>query len=81
MVITAIQIDSVSRTKNLLIYSLSGYAFIQENLWQEGIEVIKEYAKKNGCHKILAYSSVDRIITVAKELGGNTDVRYIEWEV
>jgi len=81
MATTYIQVDPISGTKNLLIYSLSGYKFVTEELWMEGIEGIKRFAQEKKCAKILAYSSVPRILQVANSLGGNTGMTYIEWEV
>lgn len=81
MATTCVQVDPFSHTRNLLIYSLSGYRFIPEDLWKEGIEGLRKFAVDRKCNKILAYSSVNRVIDVAKELGGKTDVRYLEWRL
>lgn len=78
---TYIQVDPLSRTKNLLIYSVSGYSFVPEGLWKEGLEKIRLFAKEKGCFKILAYSSVRRILDIADALGGDTKTYYIEWKV
>jgi len=81
MATTYIQIEPISGTRNLLIYSLSGYSFIAEDLWREGIEVIRKFAIECKCANILAYSSVPRVLEIASMLGGKIDTSYIEWKV
>jgi len=81
MAVTTLTIEETTRTKNLLIYSLSGYRFVPEPLWRSAINTITAYAKGNGCYKVVAYTQVKRILTIAKDLGADTSVTLVGWEV
>jgi hypothetical protein len=81
LAITLIQIDTITGVRNLLIYALAGYGNIRKEIWEEGFKALKVFASANDCRKILAFSSIPRIIEVATTLGGNCDVRVLEWEV
>lgn len=81
MVITTFSIEETTKTKNLLIYSLSGYRFVPEDLWKDAIIKMKAYARGNSCHKIIAYTQIKRILTIAGDLGADTSVSLVSWEV
>ena len=81
MIITTFTLEETTDTKNLLIYSLSGYHFIPDNLWKDGMNKIMAYARGNKCFKVITYTKVKRIIDVAKSLGADTSVTLISWEV
>ena len=76
---TFVQTDAVSGTKNLLIYTISGYTFIPQELWKDAFDKIMEFAKVNNCAKLVAYSQVPRILEIVKQLGGEAKTTYIEW--
>jgi hypothetical protein len=79
--ITMIHSEIGTGQKNLLIYSLFGYKFVQENIWKEGLEGIRQFAKSMECSKVIAYTSVPRVVEIAKSLGGSTEYVFISWEV
>lgn len=79
--ITAIQQESVSKARNLLIYALAGYANIKQATWLEGFNRLKQYAAEMHCRKIIAYTSVPRVIEIAVGLGGNANTHLLEWEI
>jgi len=79
--VTTFSVEGATGDKNLLIYSLYGFRFVPEKLWMEGLEGLKRFAKANGCGKLIAFTVVDRIVTIARSLGANTNVRQIIWEV
>lgn len=81
MAITTFTVEGNTKTKNLLIYSLHGYQFIPEVLWKDAVDKMLEFAKGQGCYKVLAYTKVKRIIDVVKNLGADTSVTLISWEV
>ncbi len=76
-----LQTEFASGVENLMIYAVSGYKFISEELWAEGFDIIKEFAKQNKCKYIAAYSCVPRIVAVAKSMGGDVDTTFIKWGV
>lgn len=81
MSITTFGIEEATKTKNLLIYSLSGYKYVPEDLWKKAFSTLIAFARNNDCEKIVAYSSVSVVISIAKKLGANTDISLLVWEV
>ena len=81
MGITCFSTEAATDTKNLLIYSLSGYRSIPEDLWLTALNGIKDFAKAHDCFKIIAFTQVNRIVDIAKLVGGNTSTSLIYWEV
>lgn len=81
LAITLIQIDTITSARNLLIYAMAGYGNIRKEIWEEGFSAMRAFASANNCYKVLAFSSIPRILEVATMLGGNCDVRVLEWEV
>ena len=81
MAVTSFSYEPGTNTKNLLIYSLSGYRHIPDELWKSALDGAKAFAKANGCFKLMAYTQVDRITAISNSVGGNTNTRLIYWEV
>jgi hypothetical protein len=79
--ITMIQEEFGTGKNNLLIYSLFGYNFVHEKLWKEGLTGLKSFAKLHECAKVIGYTSVPRVVDIAKNLGGSTEYTFISWEV
>lgn len=73
--------DHPTRTRNLLIYSLFGYKIVSKESWMKGLETIAKYAKKEKCTQIVAYTNLDSVSGLAKELGGDTDYTFISFNV
>jgi hypothetical protein len=78
---TCFSFEAMTGTKNLLIYSLYGYQFIPPKLWEDGLKVIMSFAKREGCFKIIAFTLVDRVVEVARQLGAQANIRQLIWEV
>lgn len=81
LITTAFSNDFASDTKSLIIYGLTGYRNITEELYLNGFETMKQFAKEQGCKFIIAYSKVPRVVQVSKVLGANVDTTFIQWEV
>ena len=78
---TCFSTEAMTRTKNLLIYSLYGFQFIPDPLWKDGLATLKAFAKREGCIKLIAFTLVDRVVEVAQSLGAQVNVRQLTWEV
>lgn len=76
VVVTTI-LDNEGGAKDLLIYAAYAFKKLDEEVWTEGFEGLKKFAKSNGCNRITAYSSVDRIMEMAVMVGGDVSVRFI----
>ena len=79
--VTVIQESVGDKTKNLLIYALAGYGNISQETWSEGFQVLKKFAASQGCHKMVAFTCVPRVLEIARGLGATVDYRLLEWEV
>lgn len=76
-VLTTIAEDYVSGNKFLNIYDLFFTTTPKEELLEEGIKAIEEFAKANKCNKITAYSVVPGVIKIADRCGFKTDCRFL----
>jgi len=81
VIITTFMYDEVSEVKNLLIYALFGLKFIKPEVWSEGLRMLKGFAKQTGCHRIVAYTNVPRIVEIVKSLGGQAEFTFVTMEV
>lgn len=81
LVVTTVWRDLGTGAKNLLIYALYGYSFVSPDLWKEGLEALKKFARAEGCHQIVAFTKVPRVIQIVEGLGGNSDTRLITLEI
>lgn len=73
--------DKCAGVKSLLVYSLFGFKNIPRNLWKEGIEAIRSFARGKGCDMISAFTSNKRVLQIAEELGGNTEEVLIKFKL
>ena len=78
---TTITKDSCSGVKNLMIYSVYGLVFIDDETWAENLKGLRKFAKANGCHRIISFRAVDRLIGLVKDLGGSADFTFVALEV
>jgi hypothetical protein len=78
---TAIAVDQFSGERNLLIYIMYGYKLMTQDLWQDGLATLRDFAKAKGCTYIIGYTCVPRILEVVKELGGDTSNVLVRLEV
>lgn len=81
IVVTAVTVDSITTSKNLIVYAMYGAPRIAMWQWQLGYQRLQEYARKRGCKKILAFSDVPDVLKLVERLGGTTDVHIVELEV
>ena len=78
---TCFSIEAMTKTKNLLIYSLYGFRLIPDHLWKDGLATLKAFAKRERCIKLIAFTLVDRVVEIAQRLGAQVNVRQLTWEV
>ena len=75
VIITKLQYDDISRTKNLLIYCLYGYEGVSTESWTSGLKSLVKYASSKNCSRILAYTDIPYMIETAKKIGG--EAKYV----
>ncbi|KKN51492.1 hypothetical protein LCGC14_0622330 [marine sediment metagenome] len=81
MILTAFSTEYATKTKNLVIFSFSAYSHLVDEVYAEGIQVLKQFAAKNKCHRLIAYTQIPRILDVAKKLDGDISTTLLSWEV
>jgi hypothetical protein len=77
ILVTQFLFDEASGVKNLLLYCVYGYIYLEPQTWLDGFDCIMKYAKANKCHSIIAYSSNEYVINLAKKFGGDTSFTFI----
>lgn len=81
VMITAIQEDQYTDTKNLLIYTLYGIQKITEEVWKEGLATLIKFARTKDCFRIIAYTDIPAIMDRVEELGGDVSISFVSLEV
>lgn len=77
IVITRIQHDDVSDTRNLLIYCLYGYEGVDRKSWIDGFKTLVKFAESKNCDRITGYTKEPLIIRKVEQLGGEADYTFI----
>lgn len=76
---TIVEVDNVSATKNLLIYSL--YVFegvVKMETWRELFRTFSVLAKQLECFRIIATTSNARVMQIVTSLGGSIESRIVD---
>jgi len=81
IVVTQLLYDDASGINNLLIYAVYAYENTDNETWAEGYETLAKYAKSKKCLNLVAYSSVPRIVNIAKRLGADASFTFISFPI
>jgi hypothetical protein len=81
VVTTEIVIDFATKTKHLVIYTLYGVDKMMREDFTDGLKALKQFARANGCTKIIAYTNIDKVIELAQILGGTVDWKVIAFAI
>ena len=82
--ITSTQYDNDTGEKQLLIYSLLGLFSqkpVSERFWMEGRDSVLRYAQNEGYSKIVAFTTYQDVVKLARRLGFTTEWTMVELEV
>lgn len=78
IVLTQILVNDAAGVKNLLIYSLVSVGDVFDlDTWNRGLLTLAQFARKNDCDNIIAYSDNPRIIRLAERFKGDVSKRVI----
>jgi hypothetical protein len=67
--ITLITKDEITGRKALLIKCLYSFQGVQIDEWNKSIDLVKTFARSNGCDKIITFSNSQRVFEIATEIG------------
>lgn len=68
--------EEISRTKNLLVYTLATLNPHTQDFWSVSLDIVSKYAVSRGCANVLAYSNLPEVVPIATRLGAD-----INWRV
>jgi len=69
VLLSKILIDEVTQERNLCLYTIFGFRPIPDEMWEQGIESIKQFAKANRCSYITSLSAHPKVMEVCQKLG------------
>lgn len=80
---TTIDYDEVSKTRSLLIYSMSGFMKVENRMFLYAISKLKRFAKSQACEFITAYVESEKITNYLTngQVGARANYKLIELEV
>lgn len=82
ILITTIQEEVCSEARNLLIYCAYAFKQTTEQIRIDIFNVIKEFAQRSRCHRIVGYSNQHSFIELVKSLpGGHADYVFLTVDV
>ena len=80
-IVTSITVDTNTKFRSLMIYSLFLYKGIDDDMWADAYAAIEKFAEVNKCTRLIAYSANDRAIEIAKKFDFNSDYTYLVKEL
>jgi hypothetical protein len=81
IVTTQLVADEVTRTRNLLIFSITLTEEHEDIIWNEGYAEMMKHAKSRNCANIIAYSNQQLVIDKAEKLGADVSWRLLNFPV
>ena len=79
--VTRVDKASARGTNNLIVENLYGFGGVPGETWKTGMEVLMEFAKIQGCKRVIAYTHNSRVIEVSQVLKCDNVYSVLEWEV
>src|SRR6056297_1406603 len=73
VILTIINSDECSGSKQLVIYALATIQEGPRRLWKKGITSLVEYARSKGCERVVGYTNVESIKTFIRAVGGEAE--------
>ena len=65
--------DPGTQLISLFIYTITSLRPVDINEWQENFKVFAKWGRSRGCSNVIAFTDVDRIVEIAKSLGGTAN--------
>lgn len=79
---TRVQVEPVTRIRDLLVYSFTALSK-DLRVWEmeKIFEVLSKYARAMGCNSIIAYSDNDKVVDFLASQGADVSYKLIKFEV
>lgn len=83
LVTTSIHYDEVSKTRKLLIYTVTGMTTVTSAMFVDSLNILKKFAKAEQCEYIITYTRSERVVNYMSNghIGADASYRLIEMEV
>ena len=78
---TQIKEEGVSGEKALLIYTLYGVQQMTLADFEANMQGLQNYAREQGCQRVVAYTIIDNVIKLAERLGADVSTRFLIFKV
>jgi hypothetical protein len=78
---TKVVMEDVTKTRNMLIFSVTTYQLHSEDLWTDGYNALRKYAAGKGCNKIISFTDNPNVLRIASQLGADVNWSLIQLEV
>jgi hypothetical protein len=78
---TKVVMEEVTKTKNMLIFSVTTYQPHSKDLWTDGYNALRKYAASKGCNKIISFTYNPNVLKIASQLGANIEWSLVQLEV
>ena len=73
--------DMASKQKNLLLYTAYAINKLESFDWLSGLEALRIYARDKGCKSIIAYTELEYMAKLAKNIGGKAGHMLVSFPV
>ncbi len=81
IVTTQIIEDLASRQKRLLLYTAYSFDKLESLDWLNGLEALRKYARDKGCLSIVAYTKLEYMVKLAKDIGGVAEHFFVSFPI
>ncbi len=81
IVVSYISIDSVSETRNLIIYALYGFKPADDSIWLDGIEKLRLFAEANRCQNLIGYTTSELLQSKLEKFNFKTTFQVVAFPV
>jgi len=79
--LTMMATDTITGTKNLELYAMYGYNEMDMRTWLDVKRTLVEYAKMEGCRRLVAFTNNEAVVGMVGKLGGAVEYKYLVLEV
>ena len=81
VILTELLEEPSTKTKNLLIFTISIIDKVQPDEYVSMLETLRKYAKANRCANVYCYSSNEKLTNLFQTYGADTSYNLVKYEL
>lgn len=81
IVTTQIIEDVASKQKRLLLYTAYAFDKLESSDWISGLEALRKYARSKDCLSIVAYTKLEYMAKLARDIGGKAEHFFVSFPI